>query len=161
MLIDHQIRKRDALNVQRLPAHHHLLVKQWAKPSFREAMVVDKQLADANRDCTPGVVSLSYCPIILRTHRTFHSSSESAMTEIGCGAFFKTLLSRGCFPSHDLFRLPSNVYHGIAKPFEGQTSAYSNVAEVRRPHLSISSKDSDSVGSISIHVEMGHETVGG
>ena len=33
--------------------------------------------------------------------------------------------------------------------------------KLEEPHLSISSKVSDSVGSISIHVEMGHETVGG
>ncbi len=68
----------------------------------------------------------------------------------------------GLFSRYDLLRLLTNVYHGIAEPFENRTSAYSNIAEIMEiSHLSISSNDSDSVGSISIQVEMGHETVGG
>ena len=36
----------------------------------------------------------------------------------------------GLFSRYDLLRLLTNVYHGIAEPFENRTSAYSNIAEI-------------------------------
>jgi hypothetical protein len=43
---------------------------------------------------------------------------------------FQNVVVPRLFSRHDLFRLPSNAYHGIAKPFESQTSALKELAEV-------------------------------
>jgi hypothetical protein len=65
------------------------------------------------------------------------------------------------FSCYHVLCLTADVYHGIAKPFECWTWARGDGKHGNSPHRSISSRDSDSVGSISIHVEIGHETVGG
>ena len=65
----------------------------------------------------------------------------------------------GLLASDDLLSFLADLNHGVTEPdFICQICpAIGN----RTTYRSISSSDSDSVGSISIHVEMGQEQVGG
>lgn len=77
------------------PTYHHLFEKRWAKTSSRVATEAGMLR------CVASMVwkSLSYKAHGLNqcTNR-FHSVSARAITLAGWGAFFKRLLSLGCFP---------------------------------------------------------------
>lgn len=72
------------------------------------------------------------------------------MTEMGCGAFFRRLLSFGCFP--EMISSASLRISIIASQNLEATSTLGVCVADSQPHLLSSSKDSDSVGSISIQV---------
>jgi hypothetical protein len=89
----------------------------------------------------------------------FHS--EDAIADIGWGAFFSTLLSLGCLPvtmsstSRRIWIIASQNLH---RNYEVMTGGR---VKIKGTCLSSSSSVSDSVGSISIQVDIGHEHVGG
>lgn len=91
------------------------------------------------------------------THR-FQSESDNAITVAGCGAFLRTLLSFGCFPV--MMSSASRRIWIIASQNLRKSLVY-GLIDLESTHRSTSSSVSDSVGSISMQVEMGQEQVGG
>jgi len=88
----------------------------------------------------------------------FHSLSDKAITEGGCGAFLSTLLSFGCLPV-----ITSSTSHRICI-MASQNLRRRLLIWVLQDiitYLSTSSKVSDSVGSINMQVDIGQEHVGG
>ena len=68
-----------------------------ARASFHVTTVKEMLLAHGNKVWMVGFKLLTINSEEKSTNR-FQSSSEDTMTEMGCGAFFKRLLSFGCFP---------------------------------------------------------------
>jgi hypothetical protein len=68
-----------------------------ARASFHVATVKDILLVPGNKVWTIGLRLMADGNEKKSTNR-FQFSSEEVMTEMGCGAFFKRLLSFGCFP---------------------------------------------------------------
>jgi len=75
------------------------------------------------------------------------------------GSVLENIIFFGLLAGDNIFGLLANLYHCIAEPRRRVGSG--GFTEEHLTYLSISSSVSDSVGSINIHVEMGHEQVGG
>jgi hypothetical protein len=70
----------------------------------------------------------------------------------------KDVVVLGLVSDDDIIDLAPNLDHSITEPMPHQQPC---MQYIRFSYLSISSKVSDSVGSINIQVEMGQEHVGG
>jgi hypothetical protein len=74
------------------------------------------------------------------------------------GGVLEQVVVFGLLAGDDVLGLPSNLNHGRTEP---GCELIKQPFFLRNTYLSISSRVSDSVGSISMQVEMGQEHVGG
>ena len=129
--------------------HHRQFVIPMARASFRVTTIKEMLLAHGNKVWMVGLRLLTISEE--KSTNRFQSSSEDTMTEMGCGAFFKRLFSFGCFP-----KMISSASLRISIIASQNLEGYVNIGRMSvtysQSHLSSSSKDSDSVGSISIQV---------
>ena len=79
--------------------YHRRFVILMARVSFHVTTIKEMQLAHGNKVWMVGLrlLNVGTSEGGKSTNR-FQSSSEDTMTEMGCGAFFRRLLSFGCFP---------------------------------------------------------------
>ena len=77
----------------------------------------------------------------------------------GVGRVLQEVIVFWLFARNDIFSFLTNRYHSIAEPVQNQLSR--PVSSADELHLSNSSSDSDSVGSMSMQVDIGQEHVGG